>query len=72
MTFGNIITQFPDPKHVTLDIKCFVFSVSQVVMYSCDISTNFGGHFVFEFFSRKKDKIELGMGQIWNQRTQIV
>ena len=49
MTLGNIIPEFPDP------LKCyfrhrnyvFVFIVSQAVMSSCDIFTNFGGHFVF-------------------------
>ena len=59
VTFENIITLFPDPKNVILDTKwCFfVFIVSQAVMYSCDISTNFGGHFVFEF----------GVGKIQNR-----
>ena len=55
MTFGNIITQFPDPKNVILATE-MMFIVSQAVIYSCDIFTNFGGHFVFWILSRKKTK----------------
>ena len=56
MTFGNIITQFPNPKkcHLRHQMMFFVFIVSQAVMYSCDIFTNFGGHFVFEFSVGKR------------------
>ena len=35
----------------------FVFIVSQAVIKSCDIFTNFGGHFVFEFCVGKTQNI---------------
>ena len=38
----------------------FVFTVSQAVMHSCDIFTNFGGHFVFEFY------VEKGQNRAWH------
>ena len=51
MTFGNIITEFPETQNVISDteIYVFMFIASQAVMYSCDIFTHFGGYFVFEF-----------------------
>ena len=70
MTFGNIITEFPDHKkcYFRNQNDVFVLIVSQTVMYSCEIFTNFGGHFVFD---QEKDKRELGMGQIWNRHIRI-
>ena len=35
----------------------FMFIVSQAVMQNCDIFTNFGGHFVFEFQVGKTQNI---------------
>ena len=47
MTFGNIITEFTDPKNVILDTEMLFFCVH------CEPSRDaqFGGHFVFEFWA---------------------
>ena len=44
MTFGDIVTEFPNPKNVIVDNE---------KMW-------------------ERDKIELGRGHIWNQRSEIV
>ena len=51
-----------------------VSAVHPDILYNrdtCDFISYFGGHFIFPFW-KEKHKIELGMGQIWNEHIRIV
>ena len=64
MTFGNIITQFPDPKNAMLDTE-MMFCVH--CEPSCDVQLwyahNFSRQFCFWILRRKKAERSLAWGR---------